>query len=183
MAELRFAKQVGTVGSEMFLDAYVDSDRAGDIGSRRSTTGLCVMVGGYFIKHASLLQSQICLSSGGSRVLCAVQGSCHRFGVGQQFSDLGSRAVLRCHSGSSTARAVASRRRLGNFRHVYIRFPWLQSQVAQNTLQLRCVHGPQNPADALTKPLIEAELFRHCTNLGLSFDVSAPHSAGDPGQV
>ena len=172
-AELRFYRQ--SLGSAVFLDVYVDSDWAGCLTSRRSTSGLVAMIGGHCIKHASLLQTQIGLSSGEAEFYALCRGAATGLGLIAYLADLGIEAMLRCHSDSSAARAVASRRGLGKLRHVHTRFLWLQSQVAQKALQLRSVHGPQNPADALTKPLSEAELYRHCTSMGLSFDVSAPH--------
>ena len=165
----------------MFLDVFVDSDWAGCLATRRSTTGLIAMLGGHCVKHASLLQTQIGLSSGEAEFYALCRGAATGLGLLSYLSDLGIEAVLRCHSDSSAARAVASRRELGKLRHVHTRFLWLQSQVAQKSLQLRCVHGPQNPADALTKPLVESELLRYCAKMGLSFDVSAPYSGGDPG--
>ena len=167
----------------MFLNIFVDSDWAGDLTTRRSTTGLVAMLGSHCIKHASLLQTQVGLSSGEAEFYALCRGAATGLGLVSYFSDLGIRAVLRCYSDSSAARAVASRRGLGKLRHVHTRFLWLQSQVAQKSLQLRCVHGPQNPADALTKCLAEGELQRHCTVMGLSFDVSAHHSGGDHGQA
>ena len=180
-AELRFLRRaVGN--SEVFLDLFVDSDWAGCLATRRSTTGLIAMLGDHCIKHASLLQSQIGLSSGEAEFYALCRGAATGLGLVSYLKDLGIHAMLRCHSDSSAARAVASRRGLGKLRHVHTRFLWLQSQVAQKSVQLRCVHGPQNPADALTKPLSEAELLRHCTKMGLSFDVSAPYSDGDHGE-
>ena len=133
------------------------------------------------MKHASLLQTQVGHSSGDAEFDALCRGAATGLGLVSYLNDLGVNAILRCYSDSSAARAVASRRGLGKLRHVHTRFLWLQSQVAQKSLQLRCVHGPQNPADASTKCLTECELFRHCTKMGLSFDVSAPESAQVPG--
>ena len=176
-AELRFPlQQVGT--DAVFLDLFVDSDWAGDLTTRRSTTGLIAMLGGHCVKHASLLQSQVGLSSGEAEFYALCRGAATGLGLVSYLADLGVNAMLRCHNDSSAARAVASRRGLGKLRHVHTRFLWLQSQVASKAVQLRCVRGPQNPADALTKPLTESELLRHCTKMGLSFDVSAIRSDG-----
>ena len=157
-----------------FLILFVDSDWAGCLTTRRSATGLVAMIGGHCVKHSSLLQSQVALSSGEAEFYALCRGAATGLGLVSYLADLGVNAMLRCHSDSSAARAVASRRGLGKLRHVHTSFLWLQGQVAQKSLQLRCVHGPQNPADALTKPLSEAEMYRHCTKMGLSFDVSAP---------
>ena len=45
------------------LEAIVDSDWAGDIGSRRSTTGMAIMRGQHLLRHSATLQSSIGLSS------------------------------------------------------------------------------------------------------------------------
>ena len=109
------------------------------------------------------------------------RGAATGLGLISHLGDLRIQGELTCLSDSKAARAIAAREGLGKLRHVHTRFLWLQGQVAQKSLQLRCVHGPQNPADALTKPLAESELLRHCTKMGLSFNVSAPHSDGESG--
>ena len=86
-------------------------------------------------------------------------------GLVSDLADIGVNAMLRCHSDSSAAPAFASRRGLGMLRHVHTRCFWLQSQVAQKSLQLRCAHGPQNLAGALTKCLAEGELLRLCAKM------------------
>ncbi len=47
-----------------FLDAWSDSDNAGDAVTRRSTTGLVLQIGEHTIRTAAHLQSLIGLSSG-----------------------------------------------------------------------------------------------------------------------
>ena len=111
-------------------DIFVDSDWAGCLTTRRSTTGLIAMLGGHCVKHASLLQSQVGLSSGEAEFYALCRGAATGLGLVSYLADLGVNAMLRCHSDSSAARAVASRRGLGKLRHVHTRFLWLQSQVA-----------------------------------------------------
>ena len=58
---------------ESNLEIYVDTDFAGCVETRKSTSGGCAMVGGHLVKHWSTTQKVIALSSGeaelsGSRV-------------------------------------------------------------------------------------------------------------------
>ena len=179
-AELRYYL-LDCPSHEFVLDAYVDSDWAGDLSTRRSTSGLLVMAGEHCLKHASLLQSQVGLSSGEAEFYALCRGAASGLGLISYLADLGIQGTLRCHSDSSAARSVASRRGLGKLRHVHTRYLWLQSQVAAKTLSLRCVLGTQNPADCLTKPLDENSLFKHCQRIGLSYEISASSGCGDPG--
>ena len=66
----------------------VDSDFAGDLLTRRSTTGVVCMLGGHAIKTQSLLQSTVSLSSGESEYYAAVQGSATGFGLRSLLADL-----------------------------------------------------------------------------------------------
>ena len=46
---------------------YVDSDRVGYAETRKSTTGMVVMLGDHTVKHSCNLQSVVSLSSGESK--------------------------------------------------------------------------------------------------------------------
>ena len=66
--------------------------------------------------------------------------------------DLGWEANIRARVDSSVAKSIASRIGLGRVRHLEVKFLWLQAIVRDNRLEVRKVHGTQNPADILTKP-------------------------------
>ena len=60
---------------------YCDSDHAGDLETRKSTTGLVCRLGSHTVKHSSNLQSTVSLSSGESEFYALVKAGTMGLGV------------------------------------------------------------------------------------------------------
>ena len=153
------------------LTATVDSDFAGCLRTRKSTTGLITRVGRYVVKTASNLQSTVSLSSGESEYYALVKGAATALGVQALMADWGWPTWISLESDSSAARAFASRRGLGRLRHVQVRFLWLQDRIKAEHLKLQAIAGAANPADVLTKPTSATRLAEVLS--GLSFTTLA----------
>eukprot|EP00971_Amphidinium_carterae_P285247 5662657-Amphidinium_carterae.1 len=82
-------------------------------------------------------------------------------------SDLGFTVSGRLNTDSAAAKGVASRRGCGKIRHLEIPTCWLQSAVPRKLFEMMKVHGPDNPADLMTKFLNADMMYRHLKNLGL----------------
>ena len=65
-------------------------------------------------------------------------------------------------SDSSGAIGVASRRGLQRLRHLDVRFLWLQQETAHKKVRLSEVPGPENVADANTKPTDRRRSLEFC---------------------
>jgi hypothetical protein len=133
------------------ITATVDSDFAGDLASRKSTTGLILRLGRHVVKTTSNLQSTISLSSGESEYYGLVKAAAAALGLQALLKDWGFDTKITLESDSSAARSFASRRGLGRLRHVQTRFLWLQERIKHEHLALRAVAGVNNYADVLTK--------------------------------
>jgi len=133
------------------VTSTVDSDFAGDIKNRKSTTGQILRLGKHVVKTSSNLQSTVSLSSGESEYYGMVKGAASALGLQALLADWGIEATITLESDSSAARAFASRRGLGRLRHVQTRYLWLQERAKRNHLKLKAVKGKSNYADVLTK--------------------------------
>ena len=71
------------------IDVYSDTDWAGCIRTRKSTSGGCVMLGSHLIKAWSSTQSSIFLSSGEAEFYGVVKASGVGLGYGSLLSDVG----------------------------------------------------------------------------------------------
>ena len=147
------------------LEAIVDSDWAGDVTSRRSTTGMAIMRGSHLLRHSATLQASIGLSSAEAEYYALVRGSCFGLGMQAYYEDWDIKLRLRVHSDSSSARSFAKRLGLGKQRHVMTRFLWIQERVRLKHLTIVCIDGKKNPADLMTKALTKNEIEMHCKNL------------------
>ena len=147
----------------------VDSDFAGDLLTRRSTTGVVCMLGGHTIKTQSVLQSTVSLSSGESEYYAAVQGSATGFGLRSLLADWLVHVALKVASDSSAARGLASKRGLSKTRHIATRYLWLQEKVRKKELELTVVSTEKNRGDLFTKALAGPRLTLLSQRIGLRF--------------
>ena len=73
--------------SREHLEVHVDSDWAGDTGTRRSTTGVIVRRGQHLLRHSSTVQNVIGLSSAESEYYALTKGGCSGLGLQSLFAD------------------------------------------------------------------------------------------------
>ena len=138
-------------------DVFSDSDHAGCLKTRKSTSGTVVMLGSHCVKASSGLQSTISLSSGESEYYGIVRASAIGLSIQSLMADWGYQIPLRVHTDSSAALGTCSRRGLGKLRHVQTRYLWVQERVANGELEVVKVGTKENQADMCTKAL-SAEL-------------------------
>ena len=149
------------------LEVHVDSDWAGDLESRRSTSGMTIRRGAHFLRHMSTMQTVVGLSSAEAEFYALTRGACTAMGTQSFLADWSLQTEIVLYSDSSAARAATQRKGLGGkLRHLQTRHLWLQSHVAMGTVKLRCVLGVKNPADVLTKALPQATLRSWSEHLG-----------------
>ena len=134
------------------MDVWSDTDQAGCLETRKSTTGGIVMFGEHAIKHWSSTQSLISISSREAEYYGCVRAASHGMGVQSMLADLGVKEKrLRVKTDASVAKSLASRRGLGGIRHIEVNQLWLQEKVNKGTIEVEKVKGETNRADVLTK--------------------------------
>ena len=153
--------------SDATLQVHVDSDWAGDLLGRKSTTGVTVRRGKHLLRHMSCLQTLVAFSSGEAECYALTRGACTSLGIQTHHQDWMIDVPIQIYSDSSAARSVARRRGIGGRqRHFQTRHLWLQSRVALGHLKLDVVAGEQNPADTLTKPLSDRKIREWSEHVG-----------------
>ena len=85
------------------IEVSVDSDWAGCLKTRKSTTGLAVMFGGHSLKTQSNRQSNIAFSSGEAEYGAMVKGCAVALGIQSYTRDLGMNLELVVWSDSKAA--------------------------------------------------------------------------------
>ena len=96
----------------------VDSDHAGCIRTRKSTTGLAIFQGKHVIKAASSTQTVIALSSGGSEFYAIVRGVATGLGLKSMAKDYGIEIAIVIETDSVAGRGMELRLGAGKVRHV-----------------------------------------------------------------
>jgi hypothetical protein len=154
--------------SRPVLQVYTDSDFAGCVATRLSTSGGAVMLGTHLLKHWASTQKRITLSSGEAELGAVVRGFSEALGIQSVARDLGVELQPEVHADSSAAIGICRRSGIGKIRHLAVAQLWVQDLVRSKACRLHKVLGTENPADLMTKPLPRAEIDGHLGRLGLT---------------
>jgi hypothetical protein len=133
------------------LRVFVDTDFAGCLRTRKSTSGGCAMLGCHLVKHWSTTQKVVTLSSGEAELAGIVKGSAEALGLQSLAKDLGFEVQVRVYADSSAAIGICKRSGIGRVRHLAVGQLWVQEKVRSGEITLCKVLGTENPADLLTK--------------------------------
>ncbi len=147
------------------VDTYSDTDWAGCVKTRKSTSGGCTMLGQHLIKSWSSTQASVSLSSGESEFYAAIKGAAVLLGAQSLARDLGKEFKARLGTDSSAAKGMCGRRGLGAVRHLETQYLWIQQAVRLRRVDLRQVAGDVNPADLFTKHSLTRERLIGLTKL------------------
>ena len=150
------------------LDVYSDSDAAGCIRTRKSTSSTIVMHGDHCIRTSSTTQGVIALSSGEAEFYALVKGSSIGIGSIAIAADMGMMDMsLRVHTDATAGKGIAQRIGAGKVRHIHTPALWVQKAVADGRVKLLKVLGTENPADAGTKYLDRKMLWTALNRIGV----------------
>ena len=130
-----------------------DSDWAGCVKTRKSTSGGVVMRGVHTIKHWSTTQSTVALSSAEAELIALVKGGSEALGARSLLRDFGCNASIEFGIDASATIGVVKRHGVGRVRHLDVRYLWLQEKIGTGEFHVRKVLGTENPADLMTKYL------------------------------
>ena len=135
------------------LEVYTDTDWAGCVRTRKSTSGGCLLLGNHVLKTWSATQASLALSSGEAEFYGVVKGAGIGIGQAALFNDVGLKLPLRVWTDSTAAIGICGRQGLGKLRHIACQTLWVQQRVRRGDFELRKVAGEVNPADLFTKHL------------------------------
>ena len=152
------------------LKVYTDSDWAGCLRTRKSTSGGVIMLGRHCIKTWSLTQSSIALSSAEAEYYAMVEGATRAIGARTMLDEIGVKVNLTLATDSSAAKSLGSRRGTGKIRHLATKWLWLQAEVANGSIRLVKVPGEKNPADVLTKYKSRSEIARSSNEMSIDLN-------------
>ena len=136
------------------LIVYTDTDYAGCLETRKSTSGGVAFRGRHFIKHWSATQKTVTLSSGEAELGGIVKAASEALGLRSISLDLGIALKIELHADSSAAIGICNRTGIGRVRHLAVGQLWIQDKLREGTLKLYKVAGDKNIADVCTKHLL-----------------------------
>lgn len=159
---LRYVKNTAELGvryergGNNELQVYTDSDYAGDLDDRRSTSGFVFLIAGGAVSWSSKKQPIVALSTTEAEyiaaVSCATQGIWITRVLGRIGEHQESCIIVKCDN-SSTIQLSKNPVLHGRSKHIEVRFHYLRNLTKEGKVKL--VHcGTQDQlADIMTKPL------------------------------
>ncbi|KAE8689071.1 hypothetical protein F3Y22_tig00110944pilonHSYRG00042 [Hibiscus syriacus] len=145
---------------------YVDSDYAGDLDNRRSTTGYVFTLGGGPICWKSTVQSVVALSTTEAEYMAAAEATKEALWLTGLVKELGVQqggVQLLCDNQSAIHLAKNQVYR-ARTKHIDVRFHKIRELVASGEVLFQKVHTDENAADMFTKP-VTTDKFKHCLDL------------------
>ena len=139
--------------------------------TRRSTSGGIALRGTHPIKHWSLTQTTIALSSGEAEIGGICRGASIALGLQALAANLGIKLRIEILTEATAAIGICRRRGLGKIRHLNVADLWVQDRVRRGEFQLTKVLGADNPADLLTKHVSKDIMLRHMEVIGIRAEV------------
>ncbi|MCO5602098.1 hypothetical protein L7F22_056226 [Adiantum nelumboides] len=148
------------------VKGYSDSDYAGDVDKRRSTSGYVFTLAGGAIPWQSQLQDCITQSTTEAEYVAANEACKEAIWLGRLVVDLGIKVEmpdLYCDTQSAIQLAKDSVFHL-KIKHIDVKYHFIRGVLEDKQIQLMNIHTKDNPADLLTKEL-SRESFVHCCEL------------------
>ena len=137
---------------------YSDSDHAGCLKTRKSTSCTIAMLGKHTLRTTSTTQKVIAMSSAESEFYAAVKSASIGLGFVALCEDLGWKLPkpVEIRIDASACLGIAARRGAGRIRHIATPTLWLQQAVHEGRIVVLKVKGTANPADLGTKHVEKA---------------------------
>jgi hypothetical protein len=154
----------GTKGLE--LKGFCDADYAGDINTRRSTTGYVFTLGGVAVLWASKCQPTVACSTVEAEYMAAAFTTKEALWLKKLFADLN----IECGSvqiGCDNQGAIQlSKHPIASPRskHIDVNHHFVRERIMRREIEFKYVSTERQAADSLTKP-VSADKFEICCNL------------------
>ena len=149
------------------LTIMVDSDWAGEITTRRSTSGGLILHGMHLVNHWSKMQATIALSSGEAELNSAVKGVSEGIGIYELMTEwaIYNEVVMTLKTDSSAAKGTLTRRGSGKIKHLTAKQLWVQEALKNESIEVRKIGREVNSADLLTHQCSKMDFDQHLTRL------------------
>merc|ERR1711994_463575 len=144
-----------------------DSDHAGCIRTRKSTSGGLIRWGSSVLKWWSKTQPTLALSSGEAELAAIVRSTSEGLGMKAMMEEFGIKVDLVVKSDAVAAIGIVKRQGLGRVRHLAVADLWVQQKAKRGEVTYCKLDGKRNTSDMLTKAVEKEVIDRHMQTLGL----------------
>jgi hypothetical protein len=138
------------------LIGFSDSDLAGDIDTRKSTTGVFFFLGGNTITWQSEKQKIVALSSCEAEYIAGTTAACQGIWLSRLLAELKGERVETFALNIDNQSAIALSKNAvfhDRSKHIELRFHFIRECVEKNRVKVQYISTSEQLADILTKPL------------------------------
>lgn len=164
-------------GEERVLIGFVDSDYAGDVDDRKSTSGYVFMLSGGVVSWASKKQSIVTLSTTEAEFVAAAYGACQGVWLRNILGEIGAIqvecTVLYCDN-SSTIKLSKNPMMHRRSKHIHVRCHFLRDLVNEGTMQLDYCPTQEQLPDFMTNIRKAEEQSRSEHQISLNWNGAIP---------
>ena len=155
--------------SESELEGYCDADYAGDIDTRRSTTGYVFILNRGIISWSSRLQATVAVSTAEAEYMAAAQAVKEALWLRKLIADIGiPLKTIQMYTDNQAAltllkNPIASARS----KHIDIVYHFARERVARKEVRFEYCPTAVMIADIMTKALAEGKFEKCCNSMGV----------------
>ncbi|KAH9806487.1 hypothetical protein KPL71_002780 [Citrus sinensis] len=144
---------------------FVDSDFAGDLDRRKSTSGYMFVLNSYLISWKSSLQTVVALSSTEAEFIATTEAVKEATWLKGLLNELwlNQKTVQVFCDNQSAIHLVKNQMYHERTKHIDVKLQFIRDEVEKGTVVVSKIHTSMNPADALIKSLPTAK-FEFCVN-------------------
>lgn len=153
-------------GADPILEGYTDADMAGDLDSRKSTSGFIFTFAGGAVSWQSRLQKCVALSTTEAEYIAAAEAGKEMLWLKRYLQEFGiKQKEYKVHCDSQSALDLSKNSMYhSRTKHIDIRYHWIREVKDRQLLKLVKIHTKENPADMLTK-VVTREKLELCRNI------------------
>jgi hypothetical protein len=151
------------------LDGFTDADMAGDIDSRKSTSGYLITYSGGAVSWQSRLQKCVALSTIEAEYIAITEAAKELLWMKKFLQELGLQQesyLLYCDSQSAIYLSKNSTFH-SRSKHIDVRYHWIRDVLDEKLLQIEKIYTDDNGSDMMTKtlPVQNLEIYRRKAGL------------------
>ena len=151
------------------LIGYTDSDMAGDVDNRKSTSGYLMTFSGGAVSWQSRLQKCVALSTTEAKYIAAAEACKELLWMKRSMQELGFKQqhyVVYCDNQSAIHLNKNSTFHARS-KHIDVRYHWMRDALNDNLFEIEKIHTDNNGSDMLTKTLPREKLGVCCSIAGM----------------
>lgn len=157
-------------GGKDCMNAYTDSDYAGDLMDRKSTSGYLFLLSSGAVAWASKKQPIVTLSSTEAEFVAATACACQAVWMRKVLSEMRhvqkGAIIIHCDN-NSTIKLSKNPIMHGRTKHIDVRYYFLRDLVKEGSIEMIHCGSKEQLADIMTKPLCLAAFVKLKTDIGV----------------